>query len=172
MAACNACSARFAVAVAGKKSFRNDFRGTRIIARFAETRRVSPKVNAPRQWTSSRGPVACGIDRINARGYDWCTVKPQNPAALSSPGIFSWPPPNPTPPHDRLLITGWLFAHLTSTTNSLPFQLLWKWASYHLKFIRNTDTQAFRTDLCIRQFHLRDSREGRDSNNPRTRLTP
>jgi len=33
--------------------------------------------------------MACGIDRIDARGYDRCTVKPHNPAALSSPGSSS-----------------------------------------------------------------------------------
>lgn len=45
MAACSASSVQFAVALAGKKSFRKDFRGTRITvrSRFAEARRIKSK---------------------------------------------------------------------------------------------------------------------------------
>ena len=50
MAACSASSVQFAVALAGKKSFRKDFRGTRITvrSRFAEARRIKSKASAPR----------------------------------------------------------------------------------------------------------------------------
>ena len=108
MAACNACSARFAVAVAGKKSFRKIFLRHPIIARSAKTRRFSLKVT-PRRRTSSLSQKYGTLIEPQF-GLRSRIVKPHTPATLFIVArvFLTVPPRNPTlswqTTHRRLVV--------------------------------------------------------------------